>query len=146
MRIHELLNEARTIHLDPDEVMSVKVPIRVWANPRHVEVLEWLKTGDLRGLITPTSLFVFDAWILAHDVVMDGLIETGEIPMAQSGEVVRCIVTSADRDFSQFDTWEDDKESPMTLNGISMAIVGPQEVFSYPSVKKAFGIRPAITD
>jgi hypothetical protein len=146
MRIHELLNEARTIHLDPDEVMSVRVPARIWAAPRHVEIIDFLSRSDLRGLILPNIIYVFDARIVAHDSVLDGLIEIEEIPMAKSGDVYKCIITADDRDFSQFDQWDTNEETLLVQNGISMVVSGPNEVFSYPSVKKAFGIRPAITD
>ena len=113
-----VLTEATVHRLESPYVVGGEM--KCWQNPQHTEIKQLLTQFNLRGIITPDALFVWNAHDSIHAHVENALENAG----VTFGNQLSSIVLSDSEDFSDFDYWEGD---PHHEKGVFMLAQGQDE-------------------
>lgn len=147
MRAHEILNETRAINV---AASSSPRPKMVWVNPSNMEIREFLKRGELRAWVHPKYLICWLGEMALHEVVLDDLIEMGELTAEFGRLASKALIVDERGNFGNFDQWEEGEDNVLEGQGCTLLFDNwGHDVKNFRPVRRGLGIvstEPVATD
>lgn len=147
MRASEILNETRAINIG---ATGSPRPKMVWVNPSNAEVREFLKRAELRAWVHPKYLICWLGDMALHEVVLDDLIEMGELTAEFGRMASKALIVDERGNFGNFDLWEEGENNVISGQGATLLFDDwGHDVKNFRPVRRALGLvstDPIVTD
>lgn len=99
----------------------------------------------LRGWASPSRLYIWNAFFVYHEAMLDALICDGEIPIAECGDYEKMIIASSEKGLGDFDGWsstDETRNDDIVHNGLMVSVdnLNSGKTFGFRPVKRALGL------